>query len=184
MAGKFVVTLTLMSTIGYVAVADDAMIVPGRPSIGGPSPVIETIVVSTDIGPAPVLEYTSCGEGYMENSEEYHNKNGTCREKTWFDYADKEWGFKCWEGSFSDLGEDGETVEMGMVTLPDGRRATCDPIGKYKKVDGVYVLDEAEGEAYPCCSRRGWCGNTADHCCDGCADYRFQFDGVKAKIVG
>jgi len=126
-----------------------------------------------------------CNEGFMENSAD-HNKFGydvECREMTWFDYAgSSEHKFKCWEGSFEEFDADGN-VEQGKI-LKDGKKATCDPIGKYKKLGhNLYELNEAEGEVFPCCSRRGWCGNTANHCCEGCKDYSKDFDAANAAAM-
>jgi len=126
-----------------------------------------------------------CYDGFMENSAD-HNKFGydvECREMTWFDYAgSSEHKFKCWEGSFEEFDADGN-VEQGKI-LKDGKKATCDPIGKYKKLGhNLYELNEAEGEVFPCCSRRGWCGNTANHCCEGCKDYSKDFDAANAAAM-
>ena len=47
-----------------------------------------------------------------------------------------------------------------MFKLPDGESSICDPNSMKDKVG-------------PCCSRRGWCGNSDRHCkCNGCVDHR------------
>jgi len=105
-----------------------------------------------------------CNKGFQQNMNPEHNPNGydvACREITWFDYTgSSENKFKCWRD-----------FEGGRI-LKDGKKAKCDPIGKYKKLGhDLYELNEAEGVDFPCCSRSGWCGNTPDHCCDTCYDY-------------